>query len=299
MRFLFGPREKPAPAPGPASAPAAPRVVGPVPEPARPAPAVTARSAGEPQPAPQPASGSSGKAREIALYQALLSGLYDGVLILDAKGHVIASNRRIEQFTGYSEAELWNMPCDQLIAAMTPRVLAKITAYIEAGRFTVVNAECRRKDGTPFSAEIAISRIHFLQPGDFVFSIRNLDRREKARLRHELEIDALRHAGAGMAVCSLEGMIEYANPAFVRLLNVPGEKDLLSQRLDDVCVAPEAAAALRRETAAHGFWYGRLDLRTLDGVVRPVIATTGLSPAKQAAPARLVLTLTDVPGTIG
>ncbi len=316
MRFFFGPKAiPPQPETSPPSPALQPRVVpAPMPPPrAVPAPAPQPQEA--PPAAPRPPesfpsapvcaapvaapAAAGGKARAIALYQALLSGLYDGVLIVDAKGHVMASNQRILHFTGFTEAELWNMPCDRLIAAMTPRVLAKITAYVEAGRFTVVNAECRRKDGAVFSAEIAISRIHFLNEGDFVFSIRNLDRREKARLRHELEIDALTCAGAGIAVCSLDGIIEYGNPALLELLQLPEEKDMVRRPVADCCAAPDAARALLRDTVAQGFGFGRLDLKTRDGGSRPVIVTAGVCPAKPDAPARLVLTLTALPKSIG
>jgi PAS domain S-box-containing protein len=238
------------------------------------------------------------KVRDISLYKSLLAGLYDGVLIFDAKGYVIASNQRIMQFMGYDEEELWNMPCDKLISAVTPRVLAKITAYVEAGRFTVVNADCRRKDGTVFPAEIAISRIRFLQDGDFIFSIRNLDRREKARMRHELECDALRYSCSGIAVCTLEGLIEYVNPTFVRLLNVPGEQVVIRRSIGQFCVSPEAALDLVHITVTEGFWFGRLELRAQDGIVRTFIATGGLCPAKHDVPARIVLTLTALPKTI-
>lgn len=319
MRFFFGTKAKPTPlAASPLPPPPRPRVT-------TPPPPVTATSTPVPRvkimesqaPAPEPlerplpdapaappasdtasAPTANEKTRDISLYKALLSGLYDGVLIFNAKGFVIASNQRINQFLGYTESELWNMSCDQLIVAITPRILAKIIAYVESGRFTVVNTDCRRKDGTVFPAEIAISRIHFLQDGDFIFSIRNLDRREKARVRHELESNALRHACSGIAVCNLEGQIEYANPAFASLLNAQEEKDVVRRSIGEFCVSPETALVLTRATITQGFWFGRLDLRMQDGMARAVIATGGICPAKNDSPAHIVLTLTALPKTI-
>lgn len=291
MRFFFGRKPNPDTQESASQPPARPRVVPP-PQEAAPAP--------DPVPVPGQGAGpeAGGKARDISMFQALLSGLYDGVLILDAKGFVIACNQRIAQFTGFTEAELWNMPCSDLIASLTPRVLAKITAYVESGRFTVVNADCRRKDGEVFSAEIAISRIHFLNEGDFVFSIRNLDRRAKARLRHELEMDALGHAMSGVSVCALDGTIEYANPSFARLLNAGNEKDLVRRNIADFLASRETAAAIANQAAAQGFWLGRLDLQTLGGLSRAAVVSVGLCPAKSDAPARLVLTLTPLPAAV-
>jgi len=141
------------------------------------------------------------KLRDRSLFKALLSGLYDAVLVFDTRGFVIESNKRAEQFFGYGESEMWNLPCDKLFSAVNARILTKIRTYAEAGRFMVVNAMCARKDGSTFPAEIAISRINLLNDGDLIFSIRNLERREKARERHEMELDALQYAGAATVVC--------------------------------------------------------------------------------------------------
>ncbi|MCA1809114.1 MAG: PAS domain-containing protein [Lentisphaerae bacterium] len=110
---------------------------------------------------PTPAPSIKEQTRDRSLYKAVLASLYDAVIIVDHKGFIIASNGRAERFFGHSEADFWNLPCCNLITGFNPLVLGKIRAHVASGRFTVLNANCRRKDGSSFPAEIAISKIHY------------------------------------------------------------------------------------------------------------------------------------------
>jgi len=229
------------------------------------------------------------------LYEVLLSGLYDGVLIFDAKGSSIGSNRRAEQFFGYDAKELWGMMCDQLIPALGIRVLTKIKSYAESGRFTVVNASCTRKDKSSFPAEIAISRINLLNEGDLILSIRNLERREKARQRHEMEIEALRWAGAGILVCNAQGMIEYANPATLKMLRLHEEKDILKRFIGEFCTSYEGANALLQTPSENSTWLGKMELRTADDHNIEVLAVAAATDAQREGKPDIIITLMPLP----
>ena len=187
------------------------------------------------------------------------------------------------------------MPCDQLIPALGIRVLMKIKSYAESGRFTVVNASCTRKDKSTFPAEIAISRINLLNEGDLILSIRNLERREKARQRHEMEIEALRWAGAGIIVCDQQGMIEYANPAMLKLLNIKEEKDILKRCIGEFCTSYESSTALLQSPSNYGTWLGKLELRTSDNHTREVLAIASMCEKQRDGKANLVVALTPLP----
>lgn len=269
--------------------PATPVTASP-PRPPAPSPGLTAAAAN--------AAATAFKARDISLFKSLLSGLYDGVLILDAKGAVINSNRRAEFFLGYTEQELWGMQCEELVVGINARVLYKLHAHAEEGRFTVVNATCKRKDGTTFPAEIAISRIRLLNEGDLIFSIRNIERREKVREHRGLEEEAMRNTGASVAVCSLEGAIEFANPAFVRLLGLAEDQDVLKHMIGDFCASYEQVNAMMHAPSSQGSWLGTLELVTPKGARREVLASAALSQLHRGAAARIVLTMIPVPKAV-
>ena len=238
------------------------------------------------------------KSRDISLYRNLLSGLYDGVLIFDAKGFVIGSNQRAEQFLGYTESELWGMSCDIIVLGVNTRILYKLHANAEAGRFTVVNGTCKRKDGSTFPAEIAISRLFLLNEGDLIFSIRNIERREKVREARELADEAVRNSGTGIVVCDMEGMIEFANPAFLKLAGVTHEEEMLKHMIGDFCASYEVVKAMMHTPSSQGIWLGSLELVTPVGARREVLVTAALSHARRGAHSRLILSMTPLPKSI-
>ena len=231
------------------------------------------------------------RTKDRSLYKSLLAGLYDAILILDRRGTTIGSNGRAESFFGYSVAELWSKPCTELIAAITPRVLNKIQMHAESGRFTVVSAACTRKDGTTFPSEIAISKIDLLNEGDLILSIRNQERRARSKTILDLQQEALASAGAGIAVCGLDGMIEMINPALTKLLQLERSGDACKRFIGDFCTSHDAASAVMHAPSAQGNWLGEMEILTAKGFVRRVLATAAISEKKT----HIVLTLTPIP----
>ncbi len=253
-----------------------------------------------PVPAPAPTSSAPvpGRNADISLYKNLLAGLYDGVLIFDAKGAVIGSNQRAEQYLGYTSRDLWGLQCEELVVGINSRLLYKLRANAEAGRFTVVNGNCKRKDGTLFPAEIAISRIHLLNDGDFIFTIHNVERREKVRDQRELSHEAIRSAGAGIVVCNQDGAIEFVNPAFLKILNVDSEEAVLKRLIADFCNSYETVFAMLHAPSANGAWMGVLKLNTAKGGACEVMVTSALSQERRGTEPRLVLTMTPIPRAV-
>lgn len=303
--FSFIPKESAPASPSPRGPlPPAPGPVGTItPTPVSP-PAGAPVPASSPTPDPPPNASASAiaahvqKGRDISLYRNLLAGLYDGLLILDSKGNVIGSNQRAEFFLGYNEQELWGMQSDALIAGINAKVLYKLQSNAESGRFTMVNGTCKRKDGSSFPAEIAISRIRMFNEGDLIFSIRNIERKEKAREQREMSEEAIRYAAAGILVCSTEGIIEFANPAFLKLMNVEDEHDILKHTIGDFCPSYEGVNAMMHAPSTQGIWVGSLELVTPKGIKREVSVTAALSQIRRGGIQRLILTMTPIPKAI-
>lgn len=307
------PETQPAPEAQPkAMAPAAPppepvKQPTPAPPPAAPAPGTPPASAAAPAP-DQGANAakeivtakaaSISKSRDISLYKNLMAGLYDGILIIDSAGIVIGSNPRAESFLGYPGDELWGMRCEELVVGVNSRVLHMLHSHAQEGRFTVVNGTCKRKDGTSFPSEIAISRIRLLNEGDLIFSIRSTERREKAREGRESGEEAIRFAAAGIIVCTTEGRISFVNPAFVKILGAASEEEVLNHMIGDFCTSYEVAKAMTHAPSSQGTWLGTLELVTAKGSKREVLVTAAMSPTKHGNESHLVLTMTPLPKAV-
>jgi len=293
----------------------------PPPAPPKPAPAPSAPAAETEPAAPRPGSSpmahmattglaeaaknataaaeTAKRAADISLYKNLLANLYYGIVICDAKGTVIGSNPRAEQYFGFTAQDLWGLPCEELVVGMNARLLYKLRANAEAGRFTVVNGNCKRKDGSTFPAEIAITRCRLLNDGDFIFSIHNVERREKVRDQRDRGEEAVRWAGAGIVVCARDGTIEYVNPAFLKIVRAESEDQVVKRLIGDFCDSIELLEAMLRAPSAQGAWMGCMNFKNEKGQVGEVLVTSALSQSRHGAAPRLVLTLTPLPQKIG
>lgn len=111
------------------------------------------------------------------LYRALLAGMYDAVIITDPKGHVIETNSRVRDLFLFGPDDLWDAPVSKLIRGITPQLLERLRSNVSEKRHVLLDATCNRLDTSTFPAEVAISGITLINEGDFVFTVRNVEKR--------------------------------------------------------------------------------------------------------------------------
>lgn len=201
MKLWFSKTETANPTPAPAAAPAEPQ-----PEPIAPTPppaATLAPSALQPepstviqpppqaeatppqptpppttQPAPQPkAAPKQGGMSQRELYRNLMDALYDAILLVDDKGHVVDSNSRVEHTFGYPKGEMWDMPLQQLIKGFGPLILSQLAEPLSEGRPVIINGRGIRKDNTLFDAEITVNKVKLSRNDTLIFSVRDITKR--------------------------------------------------------------------------------------------------------------------------
>jgi len=143
--------------------------------------------------APLPAVRLRSKNNGLSL-AALLESLYDAILITNRAGGILEANRRAQELTQYARAELERLRLGDLVAGVDANLLAAIEQHWAAGRFTVIEGRCRRKDGSVFPAEIAAGGLHGPAGSGWCFSLRNITRRKQAEesIRKEAEQQLLR-----------------------------------------------------------------------------------------------------------
>lgn len=172
---------------GGASEGAPQKPVEPVPSPSVPLPIPRLETESSIQPMSNP------KVNQRDLYCRLMNGLYDAILVLDSKGHVVDSNERVNAILGYTCDEMWDRPASEIIRGFGPRLLAQIAEPLDAHRPVIVDGHCVRSDGSVFSAEIAIGRVSLGRSENLVLSIRDVEKRIAAvieRLRKQGQMPA-------------------------------------------------------------------------------------------------------------
>lgn len=126
------------------------------------------------------------------LYRNLMDALYDSILLVDDKGHVVDCNTRVEHTFGYSMNEMWDMPLQQLIKGFGPIVLARLAEPLSEGRPVIISGRGIRKDGALFEAEVTASKVKLLRNDTLLFAVRDITSRlravqEKARAQAQAQ----------------------------------------------------------------------------------------------------------------
>ena len=176
MKLWFSKGKPETESPAPAAAPEPPPVA-PVPEPVAPEPPPVAPAPEPVAPAPQPAKPIQPSTTQRDLYRNLMNALYDAVMLVDEKGHVIDSNPRVKNTFGYSQSEMWDMSLQQLIKGFGPHVLGQLAEPLGEGRPVIIDGRGVRKDGSLFSAEITVGKVKLARIENLLFSIRDIGKR--------------------------------------------------------------------------------------------------------------------------
>lgn len=187
-----------------------------------------------------------------SLFRQLLAGMYDAVLITDPSGHLLELNPRAKEFFLYETDEVMDSPVGRLIPGVTPEIVERIRDGLAKARHMMLDADCLRKDGTAFPSEVTVSLVDLLDPGDLVFTVRNVERRRRQIEVFRTRQNAAAVSQAALFSCSPDGRFRWANPAFLEMFDCVDEsevqKALFAEFFDDEPLAGLFARALAGAT---------------------------------------------------
>ena len=187
----------------------------------------------------------------------LLAAAGDAILSVDADQNIILFNRQAETMFGYEASEIVGQPLDVLlpksIRGRHRRYVASFRSECQESRPMSGRPEIkgRRKDGSEFPAEAAISKIELDGSPIFTAVIRDLTvlREAEEQIRkHEAQLRAIiEELPFGVAVCRpVDGHVLFVNTGFAELIGEPVENLLgasLARFYDDPAPEPAPNAA--------------------------------------------------------
>ncbi len=189
-----------------------------------------------------------------SLFRQLLAGMYDAVLITDPSGHLLELNPRAKEFFQYETDEVMDRPVGRFIPGVTPEIVERIRAGLDQARHMMLDANCLRKDGSVFPAEVTVSLIDLLDPGDLVFTIRSTERRRRQLAVFRTRQNAYDISQAALFACAPDGRFRGVNAAFLEMFGYADEGEVLklafSDVMDDAPMAENFASALAGEKTA-------------------------------------------------
>lgn len=199
----------------------------------------------------------------------LLQNIYDGALITDLKGRVIDVNVRASELLLYSVEEFAGMHVMDMIIGADEKLVHSIQEYLPQKRFALIQAYCLRKDQSAFPAEIAVSAFEEGET-NLCFLIRDVTLRKHAEEMLRTEHNAIQNASNGIAIADIEGRLQYANPATVRLWGCRAPEDLIGRHVWTLLKNEETARAMVRRILNNETWSGEMVAIRADGTEAPI-----------------------------
>ena len=178
------------------------------------------------------------------LFRQFLAGMYDAVVITDPNGHIIEVNPRAVEYFGYEPEEVTDRPISLYVPGLAPAVVQRVRNGIKEDRHLVIDAAGKSKDGVKIACEIMVTVIDFANPGDLVFTIRNVEKRRNAMNMYRSKANAFRAAMCALCVCDSEGKVRENNAAFRELFGLKSDEDARTVLLEDI---------LEHDALARGF----------------------------------------------
>lgn len=160
-----------------------------------------------------------------SLFRQFLGGMYDAVVITDPNGHILDINPRATEHFGYELDEILDEPIAKLMPSLQSEVVQRIRKGIEGERHVMINANGLSKDAKKFACEVAVSVIDLMNPGDIVFTIRNIEKRRELMRMLESKQNAFELSKSALFVCDAEGRFTESNAAFREMFGLENENE--------------------------------------------------------------------------
>ena len=120
----------------------------------------------------------------------------------------------------------------------------------------MLDANGLNKDGTKFACEVTVSVIDLMDPGDLVFTVRNVERRRKTNEMLRAKEGAFSIAPIALFSCDPDGRFTNVNAAFLAMFDLATEEDarakFFSELMEDEPLLANFGKALEGETHTVG-----------------------------------------------
>ena len=189
-----------------------------------------------------------------SLFRQFLAGMYDAVVITDPSGHILEINPRAVEHFGREMEEVLDQHVSLYFPGLTAEVVQRIRKALEGDHHVMIDANGRDKAGAKIACEVTVSIIDLMNPGDLVFTIRNVERRREFVNSLRAKANAFACSQAALFTCAADGAFTECNDAFLEMF---GLADLAEARthvfedfMNDAPLPANFAKALAGEKTA-------------------------------------------------
>lgn len=226
-------------------------------------------------------------------YEELLESVYDAAVITSPSGKIIEVNGRAVEFFGYDRDQLCEMSMVQVIDSADETVMRNIADTLLNERFALLQAFCRRQDGSFFPAEIAVNRLS-MDNVRLCFFIRDVTLRHQTQELLRTEHTAVQTCASGIAICDLAGAVSYVNPALEGMLGRDAA-ELDEVDIREVFGGPDVAGSLIESAIGNEeTWMLECELKNAEGEALYAQISATCSRTADGTPNGIVFSVADI-----
>ena len=209
-----------------------------------------------------------------SLFRQFLAGMYDAVVITDPNGHILEINPRTVEYFGREADEVLDQPISVFIPGLKPEVVGRIRRGLEGDRHVVIDANAVDRDGKKIACEVAVSAIDLMNPGDLIFTVRNVERRRAYLNALRAKANAFQLSQTALFACDAEGRIRECNETFCMMFGLKDAEEarshVFADFMEDEPLPENFRKALAGETTVTGIVAeGEEDQEELEIVLGP------------------------------
>jgi len=191
-----------------------------------------------------------------SLFRQFLAGMYDAVVITDPSGHIIELNPRAVKYFGYEEEDVLDSPISVIVPGLKREVVSRIRRGLVAENHVIVDANGVSKAGKKIPCEIYVTLIDLMSPGDMIFTIRNMERRNEYMNSLWARANAFRISQTALFACDAQGRLRECNPSFLQMFGLKdvaeAREHVFSDFMNDDPLPENFRKALQGETTTTG-----------------------------------------------
>ena len=169
-----------------------------------------------------------------SLFRQFLAGMYDAVIITDPNGHILEINPRTVEYFGRTIDEVLDQPISMFIPGLRLEVVKRIRHGLAGDRHVVIDASAVTRAGERVACEVAVSSIDLMNPGDLIFTIRNVERRRAVMGALRTRSNAFQLSQAALFGCAADGAFTECNRAFLAIFGFKDVDEARTHKFVDV-----------------------------------------------------------------
>jgi PAS domain S-box-containing protein len=181
-----------------------------------------------------------------ARLRSIIDSAVDGIIVIDAKGHIEAFNRGAERLFGYPAAEVIGRNVNMLMPSPDHEAHdGYLSQYLDTGAAKIIGVgrqvTGRRRDGTTLPLHLSVGEMSIQGERQFTGMLHDLS--DRVRLDEELRASEARwrsvidSAVDGIVVIDAHGRIESFNPAAERLFGYE-EREVVGRNVNVLMPSP-------------------------------------------------------------